>query len=308
MNTRIALVACLCLGLVSVAAAADKVDLKLKYLPGTYTVTMDMDLKTTATVGEKEQPGQSMKMTMVIKMVVTPGEGGKKNIDLKFDKVKLTMNMPGGEQTYDSTGPADKQPEMLAKLYDPILKAKLTMVMDETGKIVETKGWEEMAKNMGPAGAGMGAAFSDKAMKQMIEQQQAIMPTKPVGVGDGYESKMTLPMPILGNMDIKFDMKVKAIDGTGDDQVATLEFKAVAGTDKPTTTQMGPAKMTLDSMKMTQQGELKFNVKLGSAMSGTVDQDMNMAMTVPGEDGNDVKTTVKQTGKIKTSTVFEPAK
>lgn len=308
MNARLACATLLCLGMVSAALAADKVDLKLKYLPGTYTVTTDMDADTTTTVGDNKMPAQNAKMTMVIKMVVTPAEGGKKNIDLRFEKIKQSVTNAGGEMSYDSSAPADKQPAMLAQAYAPLLAAKLSMVLDENNKIIETKGWEEMMKNMGPSGAALGSSFSDKAMRQMIEQTQSKMPSKPVGVGDTYDTKTTLPMPMIGDMDMKYDMKVKSIDGSGDDQTATVEFSGDVGSEKPTTTQMGQAKMTIDSVKMTQQGEAKINVKLGLASSTNFTQEMNMAMTVPGPEGKDMKTTVKSVGKINSTTTFEPAK
>lgn len=301
MNLRRIGMIALCAGLpVSAALGRDRVEMKLKYLPGTYTVTMDNVMTTIVTVGDKDMPGQKMSMTMVIKMVVADAGGGKKNIDMTFNKIKMAM----GEMKYDSSVPAEKQDEMMVKTYKGLLAAKLSMVLDADGKIVETKGFDKMFEGMGAAAEGLKGSFGDKAIRAMIEQQQKFLPGKAVGVGDNWEGKMSMPIPMLGDLDLKFDFKVK---GTKDG-VATLDFKGTVTKDQKSTTRMGSTQITIDAMKIAQSGEMTFDAKQGVFTGSKIDQDMTMDMSMPNPNGGAMKMTNKQSAKITTTTVFEPAK
>jgi len=298
-NARLAAVLAV-VGFAFLSFADAQETLKLKYPPGTYVTTMKMDMDASTTLDDQDMPGQKSSMTMVMEMTYgKPDADGKQEIAIKYTKVKQSTTAGGKEMAYDSEGPADKQDSNLAGMFKPMLDAKIVAVLDAQGKVESVKGLDSMFDDMAksnPASAGMTGemkkSMGDESIKQMFDMPRKLLPDKPVSEGDKYDAKVDITVPFLGKLAIAYEGKIESIK----DNVATISLTGKGGNDKPTTTQMGPAKMDINKMKIDQTMQQKFDIKKGMATQQDTTQTMSMEMGMKvGEESKTMKITQKMT-------------
>lgn len=144
-----------------ICTKAQEVNFKLKMplnQPLKSVVTMKMDME-----GE-----QSMIMDMVTKSTIAATKFENQNYTFENITDAIKMDMDAGVMTmsYDSEKPTeDPMAEMLAAQMKPLIGKKITMILDEKGKMIETntdeiEGSENPYENM-----GMTATYPDKPVK-----------------------------------------------------------------------------------------------------------------------------------------------
>jgi hypothetical protein len=282
------------------SSAQDKITLKQKYTPGKYevkqVVTSQME---TATAGQ--QVSQDMEMTMVLGLnVAKPDEKGTIKVEMTFDKIKQKVSS-GGKAVLEYDSEAAAQTGPLASVYKSLLSAKISFEVTVDGKIQKAKGleeiWDSMAKDnpaMAPMADTMKKQFGNAMLENLMTQAAKSFPEKSVAVGDTWKVDTKMNVPIIGELNVSQDCKLKAIEG----KLAVLDITSKAKTEKAVDTKLGPMTVTIDKMETTQTGTMKVDTESGMAVQQNWDGTMDMSMSMQGPDGEKMQTTSKQKMKI----------
>lgn len=170
----------------TITFAQEKVLLRLKYEKGdSYTLNMKMS----------QNMGSVMSMDMNIAMIqdVKSASSTEYTSEMKITKVVMNMVQQGMPMSYDSTKKAeelDDTGKMMKSQMDPMLKAVITMNVNNLGKVLESK----VEPNI--------PGISDLAN----QSSNVVYPEKAVAVGDTW----TMSKNNKG-MDFNFVYKVKSI-------------------------------------------------------------------------------------------------
>lgn len=288
----IALVLAVATGAAGTAAAADKVELKLRLDEGqTYMLNMTVKQAITQTVMDQEQTiDQTMAFGISLKTTKVDADGAM-TIEVKYDSIFFEQDGPMGATTYDSADPPDEIP-MQAKGFAALVGRGFTMKITPTAKVLELEGIDKMLDEIlefmelpeGPMldqmKEGLKQQFGDEALKQQMQQMFATYPDKPVGVGDSWtaEANLTGMMPMV----LKNTYKVTAIA----DGVVTLDGESTVEPIKDAEpVKMGPMTMKIE-MSGSQKGTMQIGEKSGLPLKASIDQDLagTITMTPPGSD------------------------
>lgn len=301
--------------LLTVAAtsfAAEKVTLKQKFEPGTRWMTTTMNIDQTMSTGPTGAISSKIQQMMVMKMVVEkPNEQGEKTLTMTYERIVQNMSMGKMmNMSFDSAAPDDKQTSPMAQFMKPLVGSKIVVILDKDDKVKEIKGLDEMfGKIGGNAGmaAGMKKSFGDNAVKSMISQSQKMMPTQPVAVGESWKMKDKIEVPVIGELNYDIDLKLIDVSKKNGKNVATIEFSGMmTGTPQELKEmpEMPGGKMELKEMKMTQKGQILFDIDAGRAITTDADQSMTMSMDIQaGEMKNSMN--MKQAMKMLTTDTGE---
>ena len=301
-------VATLVLAAASPLSAQETIDIKPRWQVGKkFSQTMKMDQASTIAIGEQKME-QKVGMTMDATMTVRAHENGKhKRLNVKYERVAMSMNMAGQEMKYDSAAPADAatDPLGMGKSFGAIVGKEIKIVMDEKDDVLEVENLDEMMKEIAaanPMAAMIGQMFNKDAMKNMMRQSSLYAsPGKPVKAGDSWPFKFGVPMPGLGKMDLNGTYTLKgvgdhagvkcaeiALDGKLAMDMAAAGDTKIEGADA--LKQMG---MKMENGKMT--GTLWFDPALGISRDAKFTQEMNLKMKNPQKPDESLEIPMKQT-------------
>ena len=287
---------------------AQTVDLKPHWQVGKkFSQTMKMEQSSTMSLGEQKME-QKMGTTMDTTMAISAHENKKdKRVNVKYERLAMTMNAAGQEMKYDSAAPADAaaDPLGLGKLLGPFLGKEFKMVMDEKDEVVEVESIDAMMKELvaaNPMAGSVGQMFNKDAMKNMMRQGTLYAtPGKPVKVGDSWPFTFAMPLPALGKVALNGTYTLKSIGDHAGAKCAEItvtgkmSMDATAAADGKTG-DANPLKqlgVKMDSGKMS--GTLWFDPALGICRDVQITQEMNLKMNNPQNPGATMEIPTKQT-------------
>ena len=281
----------------------DKVSLVQKWQPDTtYVLTIQNQMTNRATIDGEAKPEQKIDMQMGMEIAVGKKQAnGEMPATIRYTFMKQKVTAGENVIAYDSQAPAQDQNQEMAKAIKPLLDAKLSATIGTDGKFKDLKGltalWDKMAEE-DPQAAGMAAAMkqslNDEAITKMINQQASILPQKPVGVGDSYEGKYTMQVPLLGEMNIEYQGKVKDIQKKDGDTIITLDCTSSLVKKEPTSVPANVGFERINSVNIEQKGQMKFSLLHGQFMEMDTQQTMNMSLV--GK--NEQKVELSQQGNV----------
>ncbi|WP_435263246.1 DUF6263 family protein [Tenacibaculum sp. nBUS_03] len=226
----------------TITFAQEKVLLRLKYEKGdSYTLNMKMS----------QNMGSVMSMDMNIAMIqdVKSASSTEYTSEMKITKVVMNMVQQGMPMSYDSTKKAeelDDTGKMMKSQMDPMLKAVITMNVNNLGKVLESK----VEPNI--------PGISDLAN----QSSNVVYPEKAVAVGDTW----TMSKNNKG-MDFNFVYKVKSItsktvllDVTG--KVAGVAAGDIIGTMNIDKKSGVPTESKIDMKMKLQEQDLKTTINM----------------------------------------------
>ncbi len=287
------------LSILTIASAAyceqQKVTLKQTFKPGTYVLTQNQNMQQTTIMGEAGSFSQNVNMLMVMEMVISePDENGSKKMTTTFKRIVQSITGGPVNMSYDSAEP-DEGFNPMASIYEKMLETEISAAVDPEGNLVEVSGISEMFDKMGaefpdsaPMMEAMKKQFNDEMMKEMIDYSKKFLPTKPVGVGDSWVAASKMNFPMLGEMDIKQNCKLKDIEKTSSGKLALIDFKGTMKTEEGGSFEMQPGmKMEFKKMEMTQDGVMKYDLVLGMMTQLNANQKSNMVLVMPDVAGDE---------------------
>jgi len=271
-SVLMSLVIVLALGAIvsDVYSAEAKFDLKLKLKKGQkFGLKMVTNQKMAQTMMGQEQKMNQMTAVGVGFEVLDVDDNGNMSIKTTYLAIHTKMEGPMGVMEYDSAKPP--QPGVdnpMSAMYKAMLGQSFVMKLAPKGEILEIKGMDEMIATM------IDKMTIDEAKKQQMKEMMknfinedkmketsgmmvAALPPKPVGIGDSWTNKISVP--------IGFPMEIDTTNTLTDHKggIVTIETNAGIETgDDAKPTEMGPMKMTM-KMKGTQKGTIQIDAATG---------------------------------------------
>ncbi|MEZ6098423.1 MAG: DUF6263 family protein [Pirellulaceae bacterium] len=151
-------------------------------------------------VGEALSTEADMSMELQWRVTGTQPDGSMQ-MDQSIERLRMEMKTSDGESlVYDS---ASKEPPQgmaatIAKGLKPLIGVTFLQEMSDRGQITSIKlspGAEEALKTA-HAGAQLKDVFSQDGMRQLISEVTAVLPEKPVRVGDTWQAVNTTNSPL----------------------------------------------------------------------------------------------------------------
>ena len=242
---------------------------------------------------------QLMDMTWNIKAV---DKEGSAKMSQTFDRVRLTMDSPGGKMQFDSKeGKAPDGPggASIAELYKGLIGAEISFSMNSRGEIsdveVPTKLTEAMKNS--PAAAGAGDMFTAEGMKRMISQSGLTLPEKAATKGESWDTKAEIKA-LFGKMLI---VKKVTYEGSATkDGVKAAEFEI-----KPNVAIEGDPNAAISAALKSQDtsGKAYFDLTTGRLLECNVTQIMELELKTMGQT---IEQKINQTVKMKLMTKDKP--
>ena len=269
-----------------------KVQLKVKFTPGTYVMneTMVLPLKMKIHMGQQTQP-MDMTMTMGVGggvAISKPTASGEQDVGFTCTAIKTEIAMLGTTMTYDSSGPAAKQTPQLARALKPLVGVKVTL----TGKDGK---WKNVSEALNTVLGKIGDAAMRKQMrgtwepflKEMLTKHWAkMLPPKPVAPGDRWVATINVTtIPVLGDLRFAANCLLRDIRSTAAGKLACIDFVVKAEvTDKEVQAPAGtmPVKMKIDTLQTYMTGTAEFNMDIGLATRVDLRQELTARMSAQG--------------------------
>ena len=234
---------------------------------------------------------------------------GTARVRQTIEAMKMEMTSPMFSMAYDSANAAAADP-MLKGLLSPMLGESFTIVFAPTGDVQKVEGLSAVADKMframpqDPAMAGMLDGLknnvSDDAMRAMLKQTFAQFPSRPVKVGDSWNTNVTTGNPMLGDLVTSIVSTLKSVAGEGADRIATVTTTLTIKQDPAKPAAANPTGLTLQMGNASGDGEQAFEPATGRMRRSTTRLTMPMDMSGTGPDGSqlNLKTTIKTTTTV----------
>ncbi len=258
---------------------------------------------------------QEMNMFWTIEDVNSEGNA---TIVQEFDRIKMTMGMPGGQSfSYDTD--SDEAPEGIAAMVAPMLKAmsecQIRVVMTPQGEILEATVPEKFVKALqdAPGAQMMGDMATAEGLANISKQASMKFPAGDLVEGTSEEATIEIKNPMFGKQIVKSKFTYKGITEVGGETFEAFtpsinmsfakdeKAERVAGDDETNDAEQPqqPAMPTPTDFKVTDQstdGEVLFDREAGRLASSHVEQKFTMQMMM-GEQM--IETKVDQTIDVK---------
>ena len=273
------------------AGSGPKITLKIKYPPGKFEMVGDLkmkiDMKVKPKGGEpKDQPMDYRMQQWVDLDVSRPDAQGNTTMTMRFKRLRREIRGGPIQKVLDTNNKAALAADPAGQVFAAMLESKLTMRMDRDGNVLEVKGMDEMwdrvalgNARMAQMAAKLKQQLGGKAVARMFTLTMQMAPKEPVGIGDVWYSDVKMPVPMVGEMDIKTKYKLISLGKTDAGTIAVFGTHAIMTTENGRTTKIGPGSMTLKAMDIDMTGQVKVNVDTGLMLEQIMDVSGGLEMT-----------------------------
>jgi len=285
MTVRNAGLALAVLAVSTISAAGADVKLRWNFRkdkPYQYVLTQEMEMSMKLPTGNANtKMHQVSEMTWKVKAVKPDGSAEMTQI---LDRMQIKVEGPAGKFELDSNQKADDAQAApvaaIKKMMEGMVGTAIDIVMSARGEVISVKVPDkimEAMKTAGPGGQAFAGAFSEKGVKQLIEQSSMLLPEKAISPGTTWVQKRSVETAGLGNMDIDTTYTDKGeVPGTPDlrkiDGAVTMQFR------QPENAQV--------SVRVTSQdnaAKFLFNTTSGHLSRSEMKQNMQMEISVQGQ-------------------------
>jgi hypothetical protein len=223
---------------------------------------------------------QSMDWSWNIKSV---DKDGKAKVSMRFDRARMSMEGPMGKIEFDTKD--DKVPEgpigeMLATPLKALVGGDIELSVDARGRVSDLKLPQKMLdtfKNQGDQFGGMGGAFSEDTVKQMMEQGSTVLPEGSVRKGDSWNQKLDMKMKGMGTIKMDNTMTYQGETTRGGHKLEEISFKP-----KMTLEPAADAPVSVKVKNWNAEGSSLFDNTVGRVDQTNMKQTMDMEVTAMG--------------------------
>jgi hypothetical protein len=284
------------------AAGAQGVTLRYHWAKGdvlTYRLTTKTDTAISGVPGMGDM-NVTQTMAQVLKLSVDDvAADGSTTVRETFQSVKMNMDSPMGQAAFDSAAADQSQSDPLAAALSKVMGAmvgeSVTAVILPDGTVKSVEGASRILdKILKYAPDDQGAAaitqalkstLTDDAMRHMMEQGLAMLPTQPVKVGDSWPTTWSTANEMMGKMTIASTFTLRSIDGPPEAQVAHIGIVMTSKQDVPPAP-VGPMGMVMRISEGKGSGETTFDVAKGRSTSTTIHSETPATTSMTGPDGS----------------------
>jgi Family of unknown function (DUF6263) len=285
MTVRAAGLALAVLALSAVSAVGADVTLRWKFRkdkPYHYVLTQGTEMSMMLQNNNiKTKMSQISEITWVVNAVKSDGSA---EMTQTIDRMQIKVEGPAGNIEVDSKQKADGgaagPAAMLNKMIEGMVGAPMQVVMSARGEVTSVKVPDKVLESLKIAGAGgqaMGGAFSEKGMKQLVEQSSMLLPEKAVSPGTTWEQKRAVETAGLGTL---------AIDTTYTDKGEAPGKPGLRLIDGAVKIDIKPgdnAQLTVRVASQDNAATFFFNTKAGHLSRSEMKQTMKMEISAGGQ-------------------------
>lgn len=274
--------------------AQAQVKLQHKFVEGQKTVThTTLKIKQTLTLAGMGLDTESDRFVISTAQVGKRDAEGKIRIEQKTDKLTTTSKLPGGiNLSFDSDDPNKKADNPALEPFLQIMrasaKAKITMVRDQSGKVVAVEGLDKAAEDVPEEYRG---EFNPENAKKTANQELENLPGDAVKPGDTWTKTSDLPLGSGQVMSLTTEYKYVGEVKEGDKTLDKIESKTTAVSFSIAADSKLPLKVTKSDLKPTESTETRLfdraagqwhSTKGKLRIQGDLDFEIN-AMPLPGK-------------------------
>jgi hypothetical protein len=285
MTIRTAGLALAVLAVTAVAAAGADAKLRWKFRkdkPYNYVLTQDVDMNMKLPNNNvRTKLSQVSEVTWKVEAVKPDGSAEIAQI---LNRMRMKMEGPTGNFELDSNQKGDAAgagpAEALNKMMQGIVGVPIRFVMSARGEVISVKVPEkvmEALKTAGPGGQAFAGGFSEKGMKQLLEQSSVLLPEQAVSPGTTWVQKRSVETAGMGSMDI---------DTTYTDKGETPGKPDLRSIDGAITMQFHQPENSPVSMRIASQdnaAKFLFNTTAGHLSRTEMKQNMQMEISAGGQ-------------------------
>ena len=274
----------------SSGGSGEKITLALKLEKGQVFKQLN---KTDQTINQKVMgmaTTTKMVTEMYLKQEVLDVADGKANVRVTYERVRSEQeNSMAGKMVYDSQDTTAGEPDAQFMGYAGLIGKGFEYTINSEGKVTEVRGVDALFDEiMSKVEGGVAAeqmkstlkqTFGEEAMKGMMEQMTAHLPSSQVAEGDtwGGEIKMSGPMAMKIANTYTLD-KIEA-------DKAVVSLTGEVATNEDANLDLGVMKVEY-KLEGTTEGTLEIDRKTGMVLSMKMNQKISgetkmMGMTVP---------------------------
>jgi hypothetical protein len=301
MHFRLALAAPLAALVLSAPTSTDSVHLAWKLKEGDvlrYRITQVMEQSIT---GPTEMEISNTSSIVMSQKVLAVSSDGVAEVDVKYDAMKMHMEMPMGAMDFDSTRTGDdakKNDEKLAHI-GRLVGSSFHMQLEPSGRVAELSGIPELLAKAFPDDAAadpmMGdmremlkQSFGNDAIKKLIEV--AVYPDKALSTGDHWNRTTSWELPMVGTLDIAMEFTLEGSEPQKGQECARIAVTDTISQNKA----KGPgANMFADKFDVDVsvsdskgKGTLHFAPESGRMVKQVLSQNMEMNMSMRAKDSD----------------------
>lgn len=290
-------------------SAQEKYTLKNQYPEGRYQMVVESDMDMVMEMSGQKMPTKQL-MTQYQTLIAEKKQAdGTQKVSMETTRILMNQKMMGMDMKFDSDDKdADKSP---LKAVSVMVGLKITMIFDKDGKITKVDGIDEFTEKLSndpnypkQVLELMKKQVNNETMTKMFNAQREAMPTKPVAVGDTWQSAGSADIPMVGKADTKLDNSLEEVKEVDGKKIAVIRSEAKIESEEKQEMDMGIAKMDLTKMKTNTISTMEMELETGLVARTVADLEMEMDAQM---NAGDQKMEMKMTGKGKTTTTVTRA-
>lgn len=224
----------------------------------------------------------SIEVQMDINYNVIERNGDVFDLQMSYQKMKMNMSAPA-LFSIDSDLPDSSSDKNISNVIQSMMGIPIDVQLTKQGKVVSVKGLDKLEAKLDSIDNEQfkdmfSQQFSEKMIRQALEQSSIYMSAKPVAIDDSWDVTSTVSS---NGIDIinKMNLTLKEVK----DDVATLEIIGTLATPEGgafTTVQGVDAEV---SMNGDQTGTIQMDLKTGWIISSEINQNSEQNINVMGQ-------------------------
>jgi hypothetical protein len=234
---------------------------------------------------------QKLDMSWTVESVEADGSAVLKQ---KLDRIRMTMELPGGagKSEFDSASgmPAEGQAALMAPLLKAMTAEPFTVHMKPSGEVTDVTVPAGLAKELeNMPGAGMlGEMATPEGLKKLVQQSSFKLPEK-LEDGTTWSTKLEIENPMTGPQ-----IATTTYAYEGPREVDGVQMEAFLPELTITFGEGGQAQVEVQEQKSS--GEILFNREAGRLESSNIEQQMSLKIAIQGQE---IEQQLKQTVTMK---------
>jgi hypothetical protein len=256
-------------------AGGEKMKVRLAFPPGDYLMTTVSQSQGSTETGGEKSPSKDDSREVWRMQVPEPNDQDEKKVLIRLVEARTEGLESGQQYRFDSTRQG-QQTSGMEFAYAPLMKAEVLVTLDADDTVVEVSGLDKLWTDLDTKAhtpmqqgllAEMRIAKSDKGFESNFRRLEALMPKAAIAVGDAWKAGVRMDLPLVGELKVRYDCKLVALEPGSHGDVAVIEANSTYSLSKPKTIEAQGVALTLRNIEMAEKARVKIDVQTGIFVS-----------------------------------------
>ncbi len=212
-----------------IAQASEPVELKLKYSEGRVLL-----MKTEAS---NVIDAAGMQITQVheqeIEERVLESTSRGSLLRLTYVRQAMRTESPMGSMSFDSALENEVPPDLVFSMFNALVGQGFEIRVGSNGEILDIQGTETILQRIREALpedvpeaalSELAAGFDDTTFSHSLKEQQEMLPSSPVAMGESWSNAVEMMLPGVGEMTTVTDYTLESVATSGANRIATIAY------------------------------------------------------------------------------------